>query len=178
MNYKVGEILFSEKQIAERVAQIAQDIRRDYDAGGEIFMVGILKGCTLFLADLVREIGDALDVRLDFMVLSSYGSDSKTSGVVKILKDLDTAIEGKHVIIVEDIIDTGLTMSYLMNILDARKPASVKVCSLLNKASRRKVAVRLDYCGFEIPDAFVVGYGLDYAGKWRHLRDICVAVPI
>lgn len=181
MSYKVGEVLFSEKQIAARVEAIAKQIKHDYASRNgkhEIIMLGILKGCAIFMADLVRAIGDSLDVRMDFMVLSSYGADSKSSGVVRILKDLDSAIEGKDVIIVEDIIDTGLTMSYLLNILEQRKPASLKVCSLLNKQERRKVPVALDYCGFEIPDAFVVGYGLDYAGKWRQLRDIRTAVPV
>lgn len=179
MNYKVGEILFTEERISERVNAIAEQIKKDFrhgDGGQEIVVLGILKGCTLFMADLVRAIGETLDVRMDFMVLSSYGTDSKSSGVVRILKDLDAPIEGKNVIIVEDIIDTGLTMSYLLSILEQRKPACLKICSLLNKEERRKVPVRLDYLGFEIPDAFVVGYGLDYAGKWRHLRDIRIAV--
>lgn len=181
MSYKVGGVLFTEQQITERVNAISDEIKRDFvrdDGGQEILMLGILKGCTIFMADLVRAIGDALDVRMDFMVLSSYGADSRSSGVVRILKDLDSGIEGKHVIIVEDIIDTGLTMSYLLNILEQRKPASIKVCALLDKTERRKVPVSVDYCGFEIPDAFVIGYGLDYAGKWRQLRDIRTAIPV
>jgi hypoxanthine phosphoribosyltransferase len=140
--------------------------------------VGILKGSVVFLADLIRAIGKDIDIRIDFMVISSYGLDAESSGVVRIIKDLDTHIENKNVIIVEDIIDTGLTMQYLLDILKRRAPMSLKVCSLLNKEERRKVHVPIDYCGFEIPDKFVVGYGLDYSGKWRHLADICEALPV
>jgi hypoxanthine phosphoribosyltransferase len=176
MNYRIGDILFTKDQIMARVVEIARDISRDFiDAGNELLMVGVLKGSAIFLADLARAIGHDIDVRIDFMVISSYGSGTKSSGVVRIIKDLDAYIENKNVIIVEDIIDTGLTMSCLMSILERRSPANLKVCSLLNKEERRKVPVSIDYCGFGIPDKFVVGYGLDYSGKWRHLPDIHVA---
>lgn len=181
MNYKIGDILFTRDQISARVTELSEDIRKDfieYHAGQELLMVGILKGSAIFVADLVRAIGHDIDVRMDFMVISSYGSDTESSGVVRIIKDLDVYIENKNVIIVEDIIDTGLTMSYLLSILQRRAPASLKVCSLLNKEERRKVPVSIDYCGFEIPDKFVIGYGLDYSGKWRHLPDICIAEPV
>lgn len=176
MNYRVGRVLFTKNEISNRVAEIASDIRREF-SGQEVLLLGILKGCVIFISDLARAIGPEVDVRLDFMVLSSYGADTKSSGVVRIVKDLDTYIEGKNVIIVEDIVDTGLTMSYLLSILEQRKPASLKVCSLLNKGERRKVKVQLDYCGFEIPDEFVIGYGLDCAAKWRALSDICIVEP-
>jgi len=181
MNYKIGDILFTRDQISTRVIEIAEEIRKDYlknHAGQELIIVSILKGSAIFVADLVRALGNDIDVRMDFMVISSYGSDTKSSGVVRIIKDLDTYIENKNVVIVEDIIDTGLTMSYLLSILQKRGPASLKVCSLLNKEERRKVPVLIDYCGFEIPDKFIIGYGLDYSGKWRHLPDICVAEQI
>jgi hypoxanthine phosphoribosyltransferase len=181
MNYKIGDILFTKDQVSARVIEIADDIKKDFlknHTGQELLVVGILKGSAIFVADLVRAIGHDIDVRMDFMVISSYGSDTKSSGVVRIIKDLDTYIENKNVIIVEDIIDTGLTMSYLLSILQRRAPASLKVCSLLNKEERRKVPVLIDYCGFEIPDKFVIGYGLDYSGKWRHLPDIRIAEPV
>ena len=181
MNYRVGDILITRDQISARVNEIAEDIRKNLAEnknGQELLVAGILKGAVVFIADLVRAIGRDVDVRMDFMALSSYGSDTKSSGIVRIVKDLDTYIEGKNVLIVEDIIDTGLTMSYLLSILQRRGPANLKVCSLLNKEGRRKVPVVVDYCGFEIPDEFVVGYGLDYSGRWRHLPDIHVAVPV
>ncbi|MCL2147321.1 MAG: hypoxanthine phosphoribosyltransferase [Synergistaceae bacterium] len=181
MNYKIGDILFTRDQISARVVEIAEEISKDFikeNIGQELFVVGILKGSAIFVADLVRALGHDIDVRMDFMVISSYGSDTKSSGVVRIIKDLDTYIENKNVIIVEDIIDTGLTMSYLLSILERRSPASIKVCTLLNKEERRKVPVSIDYCGFNIPDKFVIGYGLDYSGKWRHLPDIRIAEPV
>ena len=181
MNYRIGDILITRDQISSRVIELAEEIRKDFlkdHTGQELIFAGILKGSAIFVADLVRAMGYDIDIRMDFMALSSYGSDTKSSGVVRIIKDLDTYIESKNVIIVEDIIDTGLTMSYLLSILQRRAPASLKVCSLLNKEERRKVSVSIDYCGFEIPDEFVIGYGLDYSGKWRHLPDIHVAVPV
>ena len=181
MNYRIGDILITRNRISDRVIELAEEIRKDLTenkSGLELLITGILKGSVIFVADLVRAIGQDVDVRMDFMVLSSYGSDTKSSGVVRIKKDLDTYIEGKNVLIVEDIIDSGLTMSYLLSILQIRGPASLKVCSLLNKEERRKVPVAIDYCGFEIPDEFVVGYGLDYSGRWRHLPDIHIAVPV
>lgn len=181
MSYKIGSILIARDRISARVLELAEEIRHDFlkdNTGQELLLAGILKGSVIFIADLVRALGHDIDVRMDFMSISSYGSDTKSSGVVRIIKDLDTFIEGKNVVIVEDIIDTGLTMSYLLSILKTRNPASLRVCSLLNKEERRKVSVEIDYCGFEIPDEFVVGYGLDYSGRWRHLPDIHIAVPI
>ena len=181
MNYKIGNILITRDRISARIVEIAEEIRKDFaktHTGEELIFAGILKGSVVFIADLVRAMGHDIDVRMDFMVLSSYGSGTESSGVVRIIKDLDTYIEGKNVIIVEDIIDTGLTMSYLLSILQRRGAASLKVCSLLNKEERRKVPVKIDYCGFEIPDEFVIGYGLDYSGMWRHLADIHIAEPI
>ena len=168
--YKTGKVLFSREAIQERVQYLAGKIAADL-SGKELLVVGILNGAVIFLSDLVRCMPD-LDVRIDFMSISSYGDATKTSGVVRILKDLGGDIAGKDVLVVEDIIDTGLTLSYLLDILRARRPASLRTCVLLDKSEKREVAVHVDYCGFTIPDTFVVGYGLDCAGKWRHLPDI------
>lgn len=169
--YKIGEVLFSRETIAERVSELAAGIAADM-RGKELLVVGILNGAVFFLSDLVRRMPENLDVRVDFMSVSSYENATKSSGVVRILRDIGSSIEDRHVLIVEDIIDTGLTLSYLLELLHARKPASLRTCVLLDKSTRREVAVHVDYCGFTIPDAFVVGYGLDCAGKWRHLPDI------
>jgi hypoxanthine phosphoribosyltransferase len=177
MEYTVGRIIYGEKEIRKRVWDLAAQIRNDFREQ-EIQMVGILKGCAIFMSDLARAIGNEVDARLDFMIVSSYGVETRSSGVVRIVKDLDFVIENKNVIIVEDIVDTGLTVSYLINVLRQRSPACLKVCSLLNKGERRKVAVELDYCGFDIGDSFVVGYGLDCGGRWRHLPDIHEVVPL
>lgn len=160
------EVLLSEETIRQRVRELAADISRDY-RGRTPVLIGILKGAVTFLADLMR----ALDVpcHLDFMAISSYGSGTQTSGVVKILKDLDEPIEGRDVIIVEDIVDSGLTLLYLTENLRTRRPASLRVCVLLDKYERRQVNVDLHYVGFTIPDRFVVGYGLDYAEDFRYL---------
>lgn len=168
--YRTGKVLFSEKKIQERVRYLAESITADL-WGEELLVVGILNGAVIFLSDLVRRM-PGLDVRIDFMSISSYGDATQSSGVVRILKDLGSDIAGRHVLVVEDIIDTGLTLSYLLDILGARRPASLRTCVLLDKREKREVAVHVDYCGFVIPDAFVVGYGLDCAGKWRHLPDI------
>ena len=170
--YKVGGVLLSREKIAERAAELAVQIAED-TRGGELHVIGILNGAVFFLTDLVRRMPADLDVRIDFMSVSSYANATKSSGVVRILHDVSSSIEDKNVLVVEDIIDTGLTLSYLLDILRARRPASLRTCVLLDKSARREVAVNVDYCGFEIPDAFVVGYGLDYAGMWRHLPDIC-----
>lgn len=164
-------VLIGESEIKQRVEELGAAISRDY-AGQEPIVVGILKGAMIFMADLVR----ALDIpaRLDFMVVSSYGATSKSSGVVRILKDLEQSVEGRHVIIVEDIVDSGLTLNYLAANLKSRGPASLKICTLLDKPDRRKVDVQLDYNGFVIPDEFVVGYGLDYNENYRNLREIIV----
>jgi len=167
----VGEILIPEKKIRERVAQLGKEISRDYK--GKIpVLVNILKGGIIFLSDLVREM-DVLH-EIDFMSVSSYESETESTGVVRILSDLSINIEGRDVIIVEDIVDSGLTLDYIRHILQARHPKSLRICTLLDKRARREVAVPLDYVGFEIPDAFVIGYGLDYVQKYRNLPYVAV----
>ena len=163
---EVKELLLSEEQIQKRVAELGRQITEDYK-GKEIVLVGVLKGAIVFFTDLARHIEG--DVKMDFISCSSYGSSTVSSGVVRILKDLDRPVEGKHVIVVEDIVDTGTTLSYLLENLQARKAASVRLCSLLNKPDRRKVDVHVEYEGFVIPDEFVIGYGLDYDEKYRQL---------
>ncbi|AGL01913.1 hypoxanthine phosphoribosyltransferase [Desulfoscipio gibsoniae] len=171
MHPDVEKVLISRMEIDEKVHELGNILSRDY-AGKELLMVGILKGAVVFMADLARAMN--IDVRIDFMAVSSYGASSKSTGVVRILKDLDKSIENCHVLIVEDIVDTGLTLNYLLDILQARNPASVRICTLLDKPSRREVNVPVDYNGFAIPDKFVVGYGLDYNEKYRHLPEIYV----
>jgi len=168
------EILLTEEQIRLRVAELAAKISQDY-SGQSILMVGILKGAVIFFADLIRCL--TVPVAIDFMSVSSYGKASESSGAVRIIKDLDQSIEGRHVILVEDIVDTGLTLKRLTEILDARRPASLKICTLLDKPDRRKVEIMPDYNGFIIPDEFVVGYGLDYDEKYRNLRGILMLTP-
>ncbi len=170
-NYKLGDVLISREKIAERVSDLAGQIAKDLNGQG-VLVVGILTGASIFLTDLVRQMPENMDVRMDFMSVSSYMQSTTSSGVVRILHDLKTNIENKNVIVVEDIIDTGLTLKYLLELLKSREPASLRTCVLLDKSARRQTEVKVDYCGFEIPDEFVVGYGLDYAGKWRHLKDI------
>jgi hypoxanthine phosphoribosyltransferase len=167
----IDEILIPEEALAGRIRELGRAISHDY-IGKEPLLVGILTGAVLFTSDLLRQI--TIPVHLDFMATSSYGPKTESSGIVRILKDLDQSIEGRHVIIVDDIIDTGLTMDYLLETLKARYPASLKVCVLLDKVPRRLRHVPIDYRGFEIPDKFVVGYGLDYAGRYRNLPFICV----
>jgi len=167
-------ILFTEEQLKSRVAELGRQISQDY-AGKEILTVGILKGAMIFLTDLVRKI--TVPTFFDFVAVSSYGSSTKSSGVVRILKDLDRSIKDRHVLIVEDIIDTGLTLNYLYDNLKFREPASIKICSLLDKPSRRIVPVDMHYCGFSIPDEFVVGYGLDYNERYRNLPYIMILSP-
>src|SRR5918993_1801386 len=167
----VTEVLVSSEDIKEKVREIGERITEDY-RGERLLLVGILRGAVVFLSDLMRHL--QLPCEIDFMEVSSYGADTTSSGVVRILKDLEEDITGRHVLIVEDIIDTGLTLSYLRRSLLARKPASLEICSLLSKPSRRRVELDVKYLGFEIPDEFVVGYGLDYAGAYRNLPDICV----
>jgi len=163
---KVGEVLISPEQLDQRVKELGRDVSRDY-AGKDLVMVGVLRGAVIFIADLLR----SLDVpcEIDFMAVSSYGSSRDSSGVVRILKDLDDSITGRDVLIVEDIVDSGLTLNYLMRNLQARDPASLEVCSLLTKPERRRVEIPIKYVGFEIPNTFVVGYGLDYAQRYRNL---------
>ena len=165
-------ILISADDIAARIRTLAAEISRDHAAAAPVHLVCVLKGAFLFLADLVRALD--LPVTLDFMALSSYSKATTSSGEVRLLKDLDSALEGRHVIIVEDIVDTGLTLHYLQEILAARGPTSVKTACLLSKPSRRLIDVRVEYIGFTIEDRFVVGYGLDYAEAYRHLPHIAV----
>ena len=171
MEYQISTILLSEEELALRVREIGEKIGRDY-AGKELVVIGILKGAIIFLSDLVRAVPSDVNITLDFMAVSSYGDSTKTSGIVRIVKDLDGSIKDKDVLLVEDIVDTGLTLSYLVKMMQERQPKSVRVCALLDKEERRKVHVDVDYRGFSIPDEFVVGYGLDYGGRWRHLPAI------
>lgn len=165
------KILFTEEQIQTRIKEIAAQIDKDY-AGETPVVVGILKGCFMFFADLVRQM--KTNIEIDFMSISSYGNNTKSSGEVKMIKDLDRTIEGRHVIIIEDIIDTGYTLKYLMTTLSARNPKSIKLCTLLDKKSRREVDIKPDYVCFDVGDEFVVGYGLDYAQLYRNLPVIGV----
>lgn len=170
----IQETLLTTEQIKTRISEMGKEISRDY-AGKEILMIGVLRGAVIFMADLARAID--IPVAIDFMAVSSYGLGTSSSGVVRILKDLDEDLEGKHVLVVEDIIDSGLTLKYLLENLKSRNPASVKLCTLLNKPDRRKVKVDIDYNGFTIPDYFVVGYGLDYAEKYRNLPFVGILKP-
>jgi hypoxanthine phosphoribosyltransferase len=165
------EVLISTQQIQERIQELGAEIARDY-AGSNPLMVGVLKGACTFLSDLMRAADIPLSV--EFMAISSYGAEMRTSGEVRILKDLDVAIEGRHILVVEDIVDTGLTLSYLLANLKSRGAASVKLAALLDKYERREKEVPIDYLGFPIPDKFVVGYGLDYAERYRNLPFIAV----
>ena len=170
----IEEVLITREQIEARVKQMGEEISVLYQ-GKELLLVCILKGGVMFLADLARSI--TIPCQLDFMAVSSYGAATETSGIVRILKDLDKSIQGKHVLLVEDVVDTGLTLQYLVNNLKERKPESLKICSLLNKIANRQVNIAVDLIGFEIPDKFVVGYGLDYAGHYRHLPYVAVLKP-
>ena len=170
----VQEVLISSEEIEEKVREIGALISEDY-RGERPLLVGVLRGAVVVMSDLMRSVD--LPCELDFMDISSYGSGTSSSGVVRILKDLEEDITGRHVLIVEDIIDTGLTLSYLRRSLLARKPASLEICALLSKPSRRRVELDVKYLGFEVPDEFVVGYGLDYAGAYRNLPDICILKP-
>jgi hypoxanthine phosphoribosyltransferase len=165
-------VLLGGDAIQSRVTELAAEIERDYPAGEEIHLVCVLKGGFVFMADLIRAMSPR--VTLDFIAVSSYAKSTKSSGEVRLLKDLDSGLEGRHVIIVEDIVDTGLTLTYLQDILRARAPKSLRTVCLLSKPSRRQVDVSVDYIGFTIEDRFVVGYGLDYAEKYRNLSDIAV----
>jgi hypoxanthine phosphoribosyltransferase len=167
----VAEILIDEETLRDRVAELGAEISVDY-AGRDLMLIGVLKGAVFFMADLMR----AIDVHceVDFMAISSYGASTDSSGVVRILTDLDANIEGRNVLVVEDIIDSGLTLSYLMRNLRARNPATLEVCALLTKPERREIQVPVRYIGFEIPNRFVVGYGLDFAERYRNLRYVGV----
>ena len=169
------EILYTEQQLQSRIAELCRQIEVDYE-GTEVLLVGVLKGAVMVMSDLARELRK-LDVQMDWMAVSSYGAGTQSSGVVRILKDLDTDLTDRHVLIVEDIVDSGLTLSWLRENLETRGPASVEICALLRKPEAAKVAIDAKYVGFDIPNAFVVGYGLDYAERYRNLRDVAILAP-
>ena len=164
-------VLIPEEKVDERIAQLGEQISRDY-AGKQVHLIGILKGSIFFICELAKRI--TVPVTMDFMSVSSYGAGTKSSGVVKLIKDLDESIEGKDILVVEDIIDSGHTLSYLLKNLSSRNPASIRLCTLLDKPERREVDVEVDYQGFSIPDEFVIGYGLDYDQRYRNLPYIGV----
>ncbi|MGA8109012.1 MAG: hypoxanthine phosphoribosyltransferase [Acidobacteriaceae bacterium] len=168
------EVLFSRDRIRHRVAEMGKEIDRDY-AGETIVLVGVLKGAAIFLADLARSI--SVDNTFDFVAVSSYGQGQRSSGAVKLIKDLDQPIEGKNVIIVEDILDTGLTLHFLRSLFEQHQPKSLRIAALLDKPSRRLERIDADYVGFTIPNQFVIGYGMDYAERYRNLPDICLMPP-
>jgi hypoxanthine phosphoribosyltransferase len=170
----IKEVLISEEQIRAKVKELARQLSRDYRDKNPV-LVGVLNGAFVFLADLIRNL--ELDCTIDFVAWASYGKDTSSSGVFRIMKDLETNVESKHVLVVEDIIDTGLTLHYLLDTIRARRPASVKVVALLDKPSRRRIEAKADYLGFQVPDAFVVGYGLDFAQSYRNLPFIGILKP-
>jgi hypoxanthine phosphoribosyltransferase len=167
----IGEILVSTEDLERRVRELGAEISRDYERR-DLVMIGVLKGAVLFLGDLMREL--TVPCEIDFMAVSSYGSATDSSGVVRILKDLDSSIEGRDVLLVEDIVDSGLTLHYLLKNLKARNPASLEVCALLTKPERRRIELPIRYVGFEIPNRFAIGYGLDHAQRYRNLRYVAV----
>jgi hypoxanthine phosphoribosyltransferase len=167
----VGEVLIDEETLAARVAELGAEISADYE-GRDLLLIGVLKGAVFFMADLMRHL--TVPCEVDFMAISSYGDSTDSSGIVRILKDLDINIEGRDVLVVEDIIDSGLTLSYLMRNLESREPASLEVCALMTKPARREIDVPVRYIGFEIADRFVVGYGLDLAERYRNLPYVAV----
>lgn len=174
MKNDIQEVLFSEEVLINRIKELAGDISKDYE-GKELVVVGILKGSVIFAAELIKNI--SIPCEIDFMAVSSYGNSTETSGVVRILKDLDYSIEGKDILIVEDIVDTGVTLNYLLKYLKARKANTIEIVSLLNKSARRKIELDVKYIGFEVPDGFIVGYGIDYAEKYRNLPFIGILKP-
>ena len=171
---QLSEVLLTEQQIHDRIAELCREIERDYE-GRDLLLVGVLRGAVMVMADLAREL--KRDIEMDWMAVSSYGRGTRSSGVVRILKDLDTDLIGRNVLIVEDIVDSGLTLSWLRENLESRGAASVEICALLRKPEAAKVDVDARYVGFEIPNAFVVGYGLDYAERYRNLRAVGVLAP-
>jgi hypoxanthine phosphoribosyltransferase len=171
----ITEVLLTEEQIAEKIAELARRIEADYTDDDNLLLVGVLRGAVMVMADLAREL--RVQLNMDWMAVSSYGSGTQSSGVVRILKDLDTDITGRKVLIVEDIIDSGLTLSWLLANLRSRGAASVEICALLRKPEAVKVEIDVRYIGFDIPNAFVVGYGLDYAERYRNLKSIGVLAP-
>ncbi len=174
MEEYVEKVLVTKEELQKRIMEMGEEISRDY-IGKKLLVIGILKGAVPFMADLIRNID--VPLAYDFMAVSSYGADTHSSGVVRILKDLDRGLEGTHVLIVEDIVDTGLTLKYLKEILQGRNPLSIKIATLLDKPARRKVDLKPDYCGFEIPDEFVVGFGLDFDEHYRNLPYVGVLKP-
>ena len=170
----VGEILIEADALQARISELGQEVSKEYE-GRDLLLVGVLKGAVFFMADLMREL--TVPCEIDFMAISSYGAATDSSGVVRILKDLDVNIAGRHVLVVEDIIDSGLTLSYLMRSLRARKPASLEICALLTKPDRREIEVPVRFVGFEIPNKFVIGYGLDFAERYRNLPYVAVLHP-
>jgi len=174
MAQNISEVLLTEERIQKRVKELADQISRDYQ-GKEVVLLCILKGACIFFADLARAM--TIHMQMDFMGISSYGDAQKTSGIVRISKDMDTSITGRHVIIAEDIMDSGLTLTYLTQLLSSRNPASLRICCLLDKPERRECEITPDYCGFIIPNKFVVGYGLDYCGEYRNLPYVGVLKP-
>ena len=170
----VTDVLIDRDGLRRRVAELGEEVSADY-AGRDLLLVGVLKGAVFFMADLMRHL--TIPCEIDFMAISSYGDSTDSSGVVRILKDLDINIEGRDVLVVEDIIDSGLTLSYLMRNLEAREPASLEICALLTKPERREIDVPVRYVGFEIPNAFVIGYGLDFAERYRNLPYVGVLDP-
>ncbi len=172
---EIERTLIKREEIDAMCRRVAAEISRDYE-GQEVLLVGVLKGAFVFLGDMVRYL--TIPCQIDFMSVSSYGRDTKSSGVVRIIKDLDEDISGRHVILVEDIIDSGLTLMKLKELLSTRNPASLKLCSAFDKPSRRRVEMEADYQGITIPDAFIVGYGLDYRGRYRNLPDVCVLAEV
>lgn len=177
MDYRIGPVLIDRETLSRRVRELGARIAEDYK-GQRLTLICVLRGAAPFTTDLAKAIGPDVDVRLEFMRVSSYGSGTVSTGEVKILQDLDYPVRGEHLLIVEDIIDSGLTLSKLQDYLRAREPASLKLCALLDKSARRQVPVEIHYRGFEIPDEFVIGYGLDYDEHWRHLEAVHVAVAL
>jgi hypoxanthine phosphoribosyltransferase len=169
---RVGETLVSAEDLERRVRELGAEVSADYRNRDDLLLIGVLKGAVPFIADLMRELSVPCEV--DFMAVSSYGSSTDSSGVVRILKDLDASIEGRHVLVVEDIVDSGLTLHYLIKNLRARNPASLEVCALLTKPERRRVDLPIRYVGFEIPNRFAIGYGLDHGQRFRNLRHVAV----
>jgi len=166
------KVLIPAAKIHERIAELGAEIDRDYPSGEPVYLIGVLKGACIFLADLARATN--VPARIEFIGISSYGKGKSSSGEVKVTKDLDVSVEGHHVIIVEDILDTGLTLSYLVKLMAQRKPKSLRIATFLDKPDRRQSPVQVNYVGFKIPDEFVIGYGLDYAEDYRNLKDVCV----
>nr|WP_307990595.1 hypoxanthine phosphoribosyltransferase [uncultured Niameybacter sp.] len=174
MQNDIARVLVTEEELKVRVKELGDAITAEYE-GKDLLVVGILKGSSVFMSDLIRQI--QIPLNIDFMIVSSYGNATESTGVVKIIKDIEQSISDKHVLIVEDIIDSGLTLKYLTEMLKMRKPASIKLCTLLDKPSGRKVEVDVDYVGFEMPDEFIVGYGIDYAEGYRNLPYVGILKP-